>query len=81
MASSKSSPSPSGGSDDLRFPARGKAKGGWAVYGTMNPTPSTYRQYIDFNTVFYVKPVLMWPVLGARGVGITWVRQEGLFAS
>ena len=36
--------------------------GGWVVSGTMNPSPSTDRQYIDFGAFFNIKPVLM-PVL------------------
>ena len=30
-------------------------RGGWVVWGTMNPSPSTDRQYIDFNRVFQYK--------------------------
>ena len=29
--------------------------GGWVVWGTMNPSPSTDCQYIDFNTVLRFK--------------------------
>ena len=42
-----------------------RGRGGWVVWGTINPSPSTDRQYIDFNRVFLYKPVLMQPVLGA----------------
>ena len=41
------------GPHDLCFLARGR--GGWVVCETMNPSPSTYRQYIDFNRVFPYK--------------------------
>ena len=30
-------------------------RGGWVVGGTMNPSPSTDRQYRDFNKVFLYK--------------------------
>ena len=39
------------------------------VLGTMNPSPSTDRQYVDFNRVFYIKPVRIQPVLGTFGAG------------
>jgi hypothetical protein len=35
----------------------------------MNPSPSTDRQYINFNVVFYIKSVLMQPVLNFRCLG------------
>jgi hypothetical protein len=37
----------SGGLHDIYFMHRGRD--GWVVGGTMNPSPSTDRQYIEFN--------------------------------
>ena len=39
--------------------------GGWSG-GTINPSPSTDRQYIDFNNVFLLKG----PVLGTGSLGV-----------
>jgi hypothetical protein len=44
-------------------------RGGWVVGGTMNPSPSTDRQYRDFIRVNFIKPVLIQPVLGTQGAG------------
>jgi hypothetical protein len=40
-----------GGPHDLCFLTRW----GWVIWGTMNPSPSTDRRYIDFNMVFSYK--------------------------
>ena len=39
------------------------------VCGTMDPSPSTDRRYIDLNRVSYIKSVLMHPILGTLGAG------------
>ena len=50
------------GPDDVCVLAGGR--GGWVVGGTMDPSPSTDRQYRDLVGFSYIKPVLMRPVLG-----------------
>ena len=42
-----------GGPHELCFMQRGRS--GWVVGGTMNPSPSTDRQYVDFNRVYPYK--------------------------
>ena len=42
-----------GDPDDPRFPP--ECRGGLVVCGTMNPSTSADRQYIDFNRVFLYK--------------------------
>ena len=42
-------------------------RGGWVVGGTMNPSPSTDRQYINFDRVFRYKA-------GAYAAGTRYLR-------
>ena len=68
----------SGGPDDLCFQPLGR--GGWVVWGIVNPSPSTDREYIDFNRVFQYKAgtyatgtkyLIKGPVLGTKSLEVS----------